>query len=93
MPKNPHRTGRHLAADLRRFARGRSQAAKSSPRDPRQMPRLLLLPGQRGSALRGGQMPVVAIPGSFEVSRISFEVAWINLPDNSRARVVLRGAV
>ena len=25
--------------------------------------RLLLLPGQRGPALRGGQMPVVAIPG------------------------------
>ena len=35
---NPHRTRRHLAADRRGRARGRTQAAKSAPRDPRQVP-------------------------------------------------------
>ena len=37
-----------LAADIRRCARSRAQTAKSAPCDPRQVPRLLLLPGQRG---------------------------------------------
>ena len=40
-----------------------------------------------------GLVAIVQSDRSFEVSRISFEVAWIELPDNSRTRVVVRGAV
>ena len=38
-----------------------------------------------------GFVAIVQCDRSFEVSRISFEVAWIELPDNSRARVVVGG--
>ena len=34
-----------------------------APGDPRQVPRLLLLPAQRNPALRGGEMRLVAVPG------------------------------
>ena len=39
-----------------------------------------------------GLVAIVQSDRSFEVSRISFEVAWIELPDNSRARVVAGGS-
>ena len=39
-----------------------------------------------------GLVAIVQSDRSFEVSRISFEVAWIELPDNSRARVVVGGS-
>ena len=39
-----------------------------------------------------GLVAIVQSDRSFEVSRISFEVAWIELPDNSRARVVVGDA-
>ena len=38
-----------------------------------------------------GLVAIVQSDQSFEVSRISFEVTWIELPDNSRARVVAGG--
>ena len=40
-----------------------------------------------------GFVAIVQSDRSFEVSRIYFEVAWIELPDNSRARVVVGDAV
>jgi hypothetical protein len=39
-----------------------------------------------------GLVAIVQSDRSLEVSRISFEVAWIELPDNSRARAMVRGA-
>jgi hypothetical protein len=39
-----------------------------------------------------GLVAIVQSDRSLEVSRVSFEVAWIELPDNSRARVMVRGA-
>ena len=39
-----------------------------------------------------GFVAIVQSDRSFEVSRISFEVAWIGLPENSRARVMAGGS-
>jgi hypothetical protein len=39
-----------------------------------------------------GLVAIAQSDRSLEVSRISFEVAWIELPDNSRARAMVRGA-
>ena len=39
-----------------------------------------------------GLVAIVQSDRSFEVSRISFEVAWIELPENSGARVMAGGS-
>jgi hypothetical protein len=40
-----------------------------------------------------GLVAIVQSDQSFEISRMFFEVAWIERPDNSKAHVVVRGAV
>ncbi len=57
------RSRRRLAADRRSRTGGRTPAPKPSYRDPRKMPRLFLLPGDRNPALRGRELPAVAVSG------------------------------
>jgi hypothetical protein len=40
----------------------------------------------------GSFVAIVQSDRALAVARLDFEVAWIELPDNSRARVVVRGA-
>ena len=54
---DPNPTGRYLAADISRRAPSRPRAAKAAPRDPCQVPRLLLRRGQRDKA-RGCEGPI-----------------------------------